>query len=164
MTDLPPVLSDPWLDDQAQDDALAQAARTRYRADGLASIEPDDGLRSVLHDGEQLLALCDSASVHRVPTDGSDRRNGRLAVTTDRLLILDPTPVTIATLDELDDVSLVGERLLAILTNVSGFFIETRQPRLLRVQLAAARAGRLERQSKASSDDGSGSPVDLPRR
>jgi hypothetical protein len=125
------------------DEALANAARARYRTDGIGSIEPDDGMRSALGSDEELLAVRQTASVERLSDEGRSPLTGRLAITTQRLLMLDAQPETLASLDDLDEVTLVSDRLLVMLTSGAGFTITVSQPMLLRVELAAARARRL---------------------
>ena len=132
------------LDPAVEDEALAAAARVRYRTDGLASIEPDGVLGSALDDDEQLLAVRETASIDHRPPDGSPPATGRLALTSKRLMVVDQRPVTLASLEELDDVMLVADRLVVMLTSGSVFTVTAVQPRLLRVQLAEARARRLD--------------------
>ncbi len=150
------------IDADVEDDALATAARARYRQDGIVGIEPDTGMRSALEGDEQLLAVRQNASVERL-SDGATPISGRLAITTERIFVLDGRSDTLATLDELDDVTLVSDRLLVMLTSGAGFRINAPQPKLLRVELAAARANRQDRQTAASSSTGPGTPTDLPR-
>ena len=151
------------LDADLEDEALAAAARVRYRTDGLASIEPDRGMRSALDDDEQLLAVRETVTIDHRPIDGSRPASGRLAITTKRLMVVDGRPRTLASFEELDDVMVVGDRLVVTLMSGSGFTVTTVQPRLLRVQLAEARARRLD-QTRASSNPASDPPSDLRRR
>jgi hypothetical protein len=125
-----------------EDEALASAARVRYRADGIVGIEPDLAIRAVLDPDEQLLAVREVATVGSVSTPRERALFGRLAITTKRLLVLDGQSVTLARLEELDDVTIATNRLLVMLTTGVSFIIDTAQPRLLRVELAAARASR----------------------
>ena len=136
-----PLGADADLDDEA----LANAARARYRTDGIAGIEPDDGMRSALESDEQLLAVRQTASVERLSDAGGPPLIGRLAITTQRLLMLDAHPETLASLDDLDEVTLASDRLLVMTTSGAGFTITAPHPMLLRVELAAARAQRLPR-------------------
>jgi hypothetical protein len=135
----------PGIDADLDDEALAKAARARYRRDGIGSIDGDEGMRSALASGEELLATRQTASVERLSDKGKSPVIGRLAITTERLLMLDAQPPTLASLDELDEVTLVRDRLLVMLTSGAGFTITAPQPMLLRVELAAARARRLNR-------------------
>ena len=103
------------IDADMEDDALARAARARFRSDGIGSIEPDQGMRSALGGDEELLAVRQNASVERLAA-GARPESGRLAITTERIFLLDGHAVTLATLEELDDVTLVTDRLLVMLT------------------------------------------------
>lgn len=150
--------------DEDEDEALAGAERVRYRTDGIVRIEPDHGIRSALGHDEGLLALRETASIVRRPHGESSPLSGRLAITTERLIMVDELSTTLASLEDLDDVTLVADRLLVLLTSETGFTIQTTHPRLLRVQLAEARASRRDRHTGASSDTASEVPSDLPFR
>jgi hypothetical protein len=152
------------LDADAEDEALAAAARKYYRSDGFATIEPDDGMRSALRSGERLLAMRKTASIDHRPRSGSSPRSGGLAITSERLVMIDRLAETLASFDELDDVTLATDRILVVLTTGTGFAIQSCHPRLLRVQLAEARASRIDRQAGASSNTAAALPADLPRR
>ncbi len=153
----------PNADADAEDEALAAAARARYLTDGIESIEPDNAMRSALRGGEQLLALREMASIDAPPHGGPSPLSGRLALTNERLVIVDGLAITVATLEELDDVTLIADRLQVMLASGTGFTIEAQSPRLLRVQLAEARANRSERQGGESEADEE-APGDLTRR
>jgi hypothetical protein len=150
---LPTDLDGTTLDADLEDEALARAARAHYRREGIPIIEPDGAIRSALCSDEQVLAFRPGASVERLlEAGGGSPVSGPLAVTTERLLFIDGRPMTLASLEELDDVSLATDRLLVLLTSGTGFRISTARPRLLRVQLAEARASRLERPSRLTSE------------
>ena len=151
------------MDADLEDEALATAARARYRTDGIVGITADHLVSAQLVRDEQLLAVRHSVSVERLSDGAQAPVLGPLAITTERLLMLDPEPVTLASLDELDDVTLVTDRLLVMLTSGAGFTISAPQPKLLRVELAAARASRTDRQTAASSSPAPRPPTDLPR-
>ena len=153
----------PRLDQDFEDEALAAAARVRYRTDGLASIEPDGDMRSALDADEQLLAVRETVSIDHRPIDGSPLTSGRLAITTKRLMVVDERALTLASFEELDDVMVVRDRLVVTLRDGSGFTVTAVQPRLLRVQLAEARARRLD-QTRASSTTAPETGSDLRRR
>lgn len=154
----------PGADADVEDEALARAARARYRKDGIIRIEPDGGMRSALGADEGLLAVRQTASIERLAEGGGAPMSGRLAITTQRLMLVDAQPLTLASLDELDDITLVRDRLLVTLTSGTGFTINVLHPRLLRVELAEARASRMDGQSTATSNPVSELPSELPRR
>ena len=154
----------PGIDADVEDEALATAARARYRRDGIIRIEPDGGMRSALGSDEELLAVRQTASIQRLTDRGQAPMSGRLAITTQRLMLVDEQPLTLAALDELDDVTLVRDRLLVTLTSGTGFTINVVHPRLLRVELAEARASRWDAQTVASPIPESELPGELPLR
>jgi hypothetical protein len=147
----------------AEDEALAAAARARYLRNGIASIEPDRRTRSALGHQEQLLAVRRPATIHRLAAGSGLPISGQLVITTERLILIKRQSVTLAYLDELEDVTLVLGRLEVILTKSAGFAINAYQPRLLRVQLAAGRAQWLDHQAGASPKAPSADRGDLPR-
>jgi hypothetical protein len=139
------------VDSDADDETLAAAARTRFRTDGMVGIEPDRQMRSALGPDEQLLAVRQAAGVERLIDGVRSMLSGPLAITNSRLLVIDGQPVTLASFDELDDVTLVTDRLLVMLTSGVGLTIDAVNPRLLRVELAAARARWSDGQPAASN-------------
>lgn len=147
-----PVLQGTDIEDE--DEALAAAARARYRKDGIIRIEPDGGLRSALGTDEGLLAVRQTASIERLADGGGASMSGRLAITTQRLMLVHSQPLTLASLDELDDITVVRDRLLVTLTSGTGFFISVPRPRLLRVELAEARASRKDRSVDGAVEPG----------
>ena len=60
-------------------------------------------------------------------------------MTSRRLILLGRMPLVIA-YEEIKEVGLAGERLLFVLRDGKGVWLEAPQPRLLRVEIAAARA------------------------
>jgi hypothetical protein len=150
----------PTPDPDLEDEALAAEARARYRTDGISTIEPDGSIRSALWAGEKVLAFRPGASIEHLSQRTAVPVMGPLAVTTERLLFIDGAPMTLAALEELDDVTVSTDRLMVMLTSGSGFAISAPQPRLLRVQLAEARASRLDGQTVASSRGTSEKPRD----
>lgn len=139
------VAADPALRDAAEigariaaDEAAAAAARDEYRRHGLPELVTDAAPE--LGPQEQLHAMRPAALVERTKTEGESvgPRSGALWVTSARLICA--TPEAISTqLEDVDEMTISMGRLLLIrLTDGSGLAIETDQPRLLRVQLAAA--------------------------
>jgi hypothetical protein len=151
------------VDTDVEDEALAAAARTRFRTDGMVSIEPDHQMRLTLRSGEQVLAVREQAVIERMIDGVRTLVTGPLAITNKRLVVVDGQPVTLASLNELDDVTLATNRLLVMLTSGVGLRIEAAHPRLLRVELSEARA-RWSDGQPTSSNDPSESEPDHPRR
>jgi hypothetical protein len=152
------------LADEAEDEALASAARSEYLSTGLVALRPGRRTRSVLGEQERLLAERQRASVVHLPAGRTAPMSGRLAVTSERLLLVGRAPVTLATLAELDDTCLVSYRLHVALTGGAAFAIRAMRPRLLRVELAEARAQWLDGQASGSEADGSSARGVWPRR
>ena len=127
----------------AADDAAADEARERYRIGPLPSLDANPGAAAQLEPGEHIVAIRESVVL--------DRREprpdlaalagvaGTLYVTTRRLMLVGRIRLSID-LPEIEDVAVSGERLLLVLRDARGVSLETARPRLLRVELAAARA------------------------
>jgi hypothetical protein len=124
----------------ANDEAAADAARQDYQTNGLPVMEPDDAAAAILEPGEILHAVHGSALLEDTGwTDGpAHPRGGTLFLTSERLIHtgVEPSELSLAGIDEM---GIALERLLLIrLRDGSDLAIEVDQPRVLRVQLAAA--------------------------
>jgi hypothetical protein len=143
------------------DEADAIDARERYRSEGLPAVEPDPEIALKLHTGEGVVEVRPGATLGRVPLAGSvagddpisagdlamgQTQAGRLYLTTSRLVLLtrpsdSPDVLELSVeLANIEELALVGERLLVSLVDGTGLTIDAGRPRLLRVQIAAARA------------------------
>jgi hypothetical protein len=167
------------LDRSAADEADAVDARARYRQGDLPVIEPDVEIARRLRPGEQLVEVRPAAMIGRAfhagdstasdsgsagASSSAESLAGRLYVTTERLVVLGRTGAgTTATavdaelavgLSEIDELAVVGERLLLSLSDGTGLTIDAGRPRLLRVQIAAARAA-----SRVLAPEGRGSTL-----
>jgi len=127
-------------DHVAEDEALAAAARAHFREGRSDGVQIDGALRGALNDGESVVAT----GGRSVTYNGGRRVDGRLAVTTARLIAVGPPATTIVALDDMDDVIVATGQLHVTVAGGSGFTIQTPYPRLLRVQLAEARARRVD--------------------
>jgi hypothetical protein len=130
--------------DAASDQAAADEARLRYRRRGVEWLDPDECIGPVLEPGEQVLAVRRSAVVHRAETLDSvaaPPAAGDLYVTSRRLVLAGPDMIFLD-LAALDEAVVSHERLLIVLRDGAGLVLEAQQPRLLRVQIAAARSAR----------------------
>lgn len=127
----------------AEDEVAATDARTRYRTEAPSRLEPDGPFAALLDQDEWLIAVRTSAVVdRRVPRPGEPARpglDGQLAVTSRRLILTGRHVLTIE-LVEVEQIVLSGDRLLVVMHGGSGVALDVEQPRLLRVQIAAARA------------------------
>jgi hypothetical protein len=129
--------------DAASDQAAADEARLRYRRRGVAWIDPDERIGPALEPGERLVAVRRGAVAHRAGAVDS----AALPVTVDvyvtsrRLVLAGPDNICFD-LTDLDESVVSHERLLIVLRDGVGLVLEVGKPRLLRVEIAAARAAR----------------------
>jgi hypothetical protein len=126
------------------DEMAAAAARASIEDQGLACLEPPPQAYETLSVGESLLAVHPSVIVDRrefcACPDASRPSTASVWLTSHRLLFLGPARLAIS-LDRIDEALIAGPRhLLLILHGGTGLSLEMDFPRLLRVQVAAARA------------------------
>jgi hypothetical protein len=138
-----------------EDEAAADAARDRLRTQPLATLPPDEHIGPLLLPGERVLAIRPSALLERrQPTPGARTASGvggTLYLTSRRLVLVARTALSFG-LDAVQEVMLSGERLLILLRDGQGLTLAVPQPRLLRVELAAARAAAAGASSAAAVD------------
>lgn len=134
----------------AADEAAADEARQAYQAGGLPAIEPDAAAGAILQPGETLHAIRGSALLEEAGlADGAVQPRGGTLYLTSRRLIHVATESTELGLAEIEEMAVALERLVLIhRRNGSDIALEVDQPRLLRVQMAAAIAA--ERAGKAT--------------
>lgn len=136
----------------ASDEAAASEARQAYQAEGLPVLEPDGAASAFLQPGEVLHAVHESALLEDPGwTDRATHpRGGTLYLTSERLVHtgVESSELSLAAIDEMG----IGlERLVLVrLRDGSDMAIEVDQPRLLRVQLAAAIAAQRARETARS--------------
>ena len=127
------------------DESAASDARVRYREHGMEPLEPDERIRSLLAPDEELLAVRRHVALARPqPSDGApaiDPISGDLYVTSARLVHVGRS-ILAFDLDDIEDAALAEERVLLVLRDGAGIALDAVRPRLLRVQIAAARAAR----------------------
>jgi hypothetical protein len=124
------------------DEEAATSAKEQYRRAGLPAIEPDDWVREHLRH-EELLHAHREAAILNSPSSNPPLPGyaGRLYLTSQRVLHIGQMVVSLA-LEDIDELALAGERLLVTLTNGEGLSLDVGHPRLLRVQIGAARTAR----------------------
>jgi hypothetical protein len=126
----------------AEDEAQADAARQRYQADGLPPIEADERLGPLLQPGEIPHAIHGSAMLEMGTTGANGRHpvGGTLYLTSRRLIHAgeEVTEVPLGTIEEM--ALALGRLLLIRLQDGLDLALEVSHPRLLRVQIAAAKA------------------------
>jgi hypothetical protein len=127
------------------DEAAASQARLRYKTHGLEPIEPDDSIRCLLMPAEHLLAVHRGVALNRRVQDALAGSLGSvwgdLYVTSARLIHIGGE-VIVFELDHIEDAPIAEDRLLLLLADGVGIALDADRPRLLRVQIAAARAAR----------------------
>jgi hypothetical protein len=132
------------LERAREDETAAARARDRYRERGLPRIAPDDRLAQQLEEDETLHATRALAMLETIPPEGPDGnqlRGGALYLTSERLVHVTEGGMRWIPLEEIVEMGLAIERLVMLqLRDGTGIAIEADQPRLLRVQIAAAMA------------------------
>ena len=125
------------------DEAAADQARETYRTQPLPALEPDAAIAPVLGLDERVVAVRRSVQLdRRQPIPGSDAPlglAGDLYLTSRRLALVGRVMVSLD-LADIEEVGLSGERLLLALRDGQGISLVVEQPRLLRVEVATARA------------------------
>jgi hypothetical protein len=129
--------------EREQDAAAATVARARLRAEGPGRLAADPRVAPLLAPGERCIASRRAVTFDRRLAGLRDRPSGDLYVTTERLLLVGPAPISVP-LDEIDDAAVIDESVVLLLTSGVALTLEADRPRLLRVQLAAARASRVK--------------------
>ena len=120
----------------AEDEAAARDERARLDTDGLLSLDVQPAIGG-LFDGELVVDVRQATRVERIPAEGTGEITGRLHLTTRRLILSGAAPLEVD-LSDIDELSLVGERLLVGLGNGSGLCFDIAAPRVFRVRAAYA--------------------------
>jgi len=136
----------------ARDEAAADEARQAYQAQGLPALEAHGAAGAFLQPGEILHAVHGSALLEDAgwTESAAQPRGGTLHLTSERLIHtgVESSELSLAAIDEM---GIALERLVLIrLQDGSDLAIEVDQPRLLRVQLAAAIAAHRARETTRS--------------
>ncbi len=125
------------------DETAADEARVRYRGQLMRPLEPDPSIAPLLAPGEVVLAVRRLAILDRrepaIGTGAPAGLAGDLYLTSRRLVLAGRHALSFD-LGEIEEVMLAGERLLLVLGDGNGASLYVDRPRLLRVELAAARA------------------------
>jgi len=125
-----------------EDEAAAEEARLRYRNQPMVELEPDPAIAPLLRPGEALLAIRRGARCERRQDEsrpGGTGLRGDLYLTSARLELLGQVSIGIE-LDSIDEVLVCSERLLLMMRDGTGITLDVEWPRLLRVEIAMARA------------------------
>jgi hypothetical protein len=133
-----PELADP--DHRGADEAAAEQARVRYRREEMVPLPVDAAVAGFFAPSEQVLAVRHMGRFDRSPF-GSRPDSGDLAdvyLTTSRLVLHGHDCLDVG-LDEIREVVLAGDRLFIDAGHLGAIALDVPQPRLLRVEIAAAR-------------------------
>lgn len=144
------------MDDQ--DERAAREVRRRVETFGLETIATDELVAPLLGRGEAVVAvrhdaIADPLTGGRSPVSRTTR-TGTLYVTTTRVLHISCGAVLDLLLDAMEDAAIVGDRVLLLRRDGRGMVVRVEDPRLLRTQIALARAARTERLRRIRSSAG----------
>ena len=121
------------------DEAAAAAARAHYETEGLPTLGVEDDLAQELRGDEVLHARRSSAMLNRLDGAGTlPGYAGTLYLTSRRLIHIGQVTFAVP-LTQIEEVSIVGERLLLTLSSGEGVSLDVAEPRLLRVMIGMAR-------------------------
>jgi hypothetical protein len=127
----------------AADETAADEAREDYRTQPMAVLAADDRIAPLLRPDEDVLAVRRSAMLERrealASAEGPIGLAGDLYLTSRRLVFVGRRTVSFD-LGEIAEAMLAGDRLLLVMRDGQGASLGVAQPRLLRVEIAAARA------------------------
>lgn len=125
------------------DEAAATRARARYRSEGMAALETDARIGPLLEPGERIFAAHRPARLRQriTPAGAGDppAAEGDLYLTSARLVHVGSEVIAVD-LEEIEEAVLAGETLLLVMRRGVGISLAVERPRLLRVQIAAARS------------------------
>ena len=121
------------------DEAAAAAARAHYETEGLPTLGVEDDLAQELRGDEAVHARRSSAMLNRLDGAGTlPGYAGTLYLTSRRLIHIGQVTFAVP-LTQIEEVSIVGERLLLTLSSGEGVSLDVAEPRLLRVMIGMAR-------------------------
>src|SRR3954463_8183026 len=120
----------------AEDEAKARDERARLDTNGLVGLDPQPAVDGLL-EGELVVDMRQATRVERIPAEGTGEITGRLHLTTRRLILSGAGAVPVH-LSPMEELALVGERLLGGLTNGDGLCFDIAAPRAFRVRASYA--------------------------
>jgi len=124
---------------------MADDARRRLREQGIVAVEPDERIGVMLAAGERVVAVRRDVCIERRKEnlDPVQGLHGDLYVTTCRIVCLGPVPVEVP-LAAIREAVVAHGALRLLVGGGHGIEIRTADPKLLRVEIAAVRAGARE--------------------
>jgi hypothetical protein len=127
---------------RADDEAAADVARDALRSAGAIPIEPDPPVAVLLGPGERVLAVRHARGVALLARAGSDVASQACELyLTNRRLVVESPPFEVL-LDDIREVGVLDDEVLLLVDRAGGVRIRTDNPRVLRVEIAAARSAR----------------------
>lgn len=121
------------------DETAAAEARLRIEAEGLPILAADDAIAGELRGDESLHARRSPAMLNRLDGAGTlPGYAGTLYLTSRRLIHIGHVTFSVS-LGQIEELSVVGERLLLTLSSGEGVSLDLTEPRLLRVMIGMSR-------------------------
>src|SRR3954466_6024925 len=117
-------------------EAKARDERARLDTNAFVGLDPQPAVDGLL-EGELVVDMRQATRVERILAEGTGEITGRLHLTT-RRLILSGGGLLSVDLSAIEELSLVGERLLVGLTNGDGLCFYVAAPRAFRVRASYA--------------------------
>ena len=134
-------MSDPSTDQRRPTDQSAVAdARARFRAEGPPQLEADDRIRPHLADGEGVVSMRRGSAVDRRQPPGTPGGGirGDLYLTSSRIVLIGVSTLAFG-LDEIVEAAISSDRLILLMSDKSGVWVDVERPGLFLVELSAAR-------------------------
>lgn len=140
---------------RSADEARAEEARRRLHEQGIVPIEPDERIAGLLDRDERVYAVRRATSLERRqhPRGDDPGLHGDLYLTSRRLVHLGRTRVDYR-LQQISDAVVSAHRLVLVTDESHGVTIDVADPRVLRVEIAAARAAARESAGAEGPRDG----------
>ena len=129
--------------DVTRDEDTADAARRCYRAHGIEAVPADERIAPMLGPCERVYAVRREVRLdrRRSASAAGSALLGDLYVTSARVILVGRPTVAID-IEEIREAALSGDRLLLMMQDGTSAALDVDEPRLLRVQISAARAAR----------------------
>ena len=125
------------------DTVAADLARQTYRTHPMPTLKPDAQVAPLLGRDERVVAVRHSVQLDRRQPEASTgtplHLAGELYLTSRRLVLIGRTTLEYD-LADIEEAGLSGERLFLLLRDGRGISLDVEGPRLLRVEIATARA------------------------
>ena len=117
----------------AADEAAAREERTRLEHEDLLPLEPEPAVTAALRPDEHVVDVRPATRVERIGAGEAPDLFGRLHLTTQRLVLTGSEPLEVE-LSQVQELGLVGERLLVGLPDGHALCFDIAAPRVFRVR------------------------------